>query len=260
MRTHFVSIFWMAFGAAALLPVVGVAQVPFSSTQSPGLSPFNRGGSNPPPASAPRTTINQPNYANGNTAGSYPPTAPAVTGPIDPDHKLGPRDVLSYRVAEDRDEKVYQLAVTDSGEVELPLGSLRVKATGKTTQQLASDIKGVLEREYYKPGHATVSLGLVNAAQNTSRGRVYITGEVSGHGVIDLPVDGQLTVVQAILQVGGFTLDSDLKAVFILRKGAPREGIRVNAKAVLNGESDKDVVLQPGDTIKVKKKIIGVSF
>ncbi len=263
MKTRFVSTLWMAIGAAALLPAAVVAQVPFSSTQSPGLSPFNRGGNLPPPAaSAPRTTNSQPQaYSNGNTLnqGNYP-TAPAVTGPIDPDHRLGPRDLLSYRVAEDRDDKVYQLSVTDSGEVELPLGSLRVKATGKTTQQLTSDIKGMLEREYYKPGHATVFLGLLNVANGTSKGRVYVTGEVNGKGAVDLPADGQLTVVQAILQLGGFTPDADLKRVFIVRNGAPKSGIRVNAKAVLNGENDKDVVLQPNDKIRVEKKFIGVSL
>lgn len=264
MKTRFVSTLWMAIGAVVLLPAVALAQMPFSSTQSPGLSPFNRSNNLPPPAaSAPRATGTQPQgYANnGNQTmpGNYP-AATAVTGPIDPDHRLGPRDVLSYRVAEDRDDKVYQLAVTDSGEVELPLGSLRVKASGKTTQQLASDIKGVLEREYYKPGHATVSLGLLNAAQGTSKGRVYITGEVNGRGAIDLPVDGQLTVVQAILQLGGFTIDSDLKGVYIFRKGGPAKGILVNAKAVLDGASDKDVVLQPNDTVKVKKKFVSFSM
>ncbi|MBE7159096.1 MAG: SLBB domain-containing protein, partial [Rhodospirillales bacterium] len=162
---------------------------------------------------------------------------------------------LSYRVAEDRDDKVTQLFVTDSGEVELPLGSLRVKASGKTTPQLAADIKGVLEREYYKPGHATVFLGLVSAAPNASRGKVYLTGEIASKGAIDLPADGQLTVYQAILQLGGFTQDANLKAVFIYRKGGPAKGLQIDCKAISNGDTAKDVVLQPGDTVKVKKKL-----
>ena len=255
----------MVAGAAALslLPSATTrAQVPFSSTQSPGLSPFNR-GNNLPPANtpAPRPAATNPGglMPYGGTTGGYP-MATAVTGPIDPDHRIGPRDTLSYSVVEDRDDKVYQLIVTDSGEVELPLGSLRVKASGKTTSQLTADIKGMLEREYYKPGHATVRLGLTYSAPNASKGRVFLTGELAGKGALDLPADGQLTVVQAILQLGGFTQDSDLKRVFVYHKGENKNGIRINAKAVLNGESDKDVVLQPGDTVKVEKKVFGVSF
>ena len=246
-------------GAAALMPVAASAQVPFSSTQSPGLSPFNRSASLPPPQ--PRATSNQypQGYPNGaSTSGNYPMTNAATI--IDPDHKIGPRDVLNYSVREDRDNERHQLFVTDSGEVMLGLGSLRVKASGKTTQQLESDIKRELENGFYRPGHATVSVGLETIAQGTSKGRVFITGEVASKGAIDLPVDGQLTVVQAILQLGGFTLESDLKGVYILRKGAPKNGIQVNAKAVLNGESDKDVVLQPGDTVRVKKRFLVGSF
>ena len=257
MKTRLASVFRMVIGAAALLPALASAQMPFSSTQSPGANPFNR-NSTSLPVSTPSRPATQSGYANGSTPGNYPP-ATAVTQ-IDPDHRLGPRDVLSYNVVEDRDNEPHQLAVTDSGEVLLPLGNLHIKASGKTTQQLTADIKSALEREYYKPGHATVSLNLVNQAQGTSKGKVFITGEVNSKGALDLPVDGQLTVIKAILQFGGFTQDADLKGVYIYRKGGPKDGIRVNGKAVLNGEQDKDVVLQPDDTVKVKKRFIGVSM
>ncbi len=247
----------MAVGAAALLPMTAAAQVPFSSTQSPGLGPFNRGAAASAPL--PSRSANQPPAGsyNGNTTGGMSgnvPTAMAVTGPIDPDHKIGPRDQLSYRVAEDRENEDRQLIVTDSGEVVLPIGGLRVKAAGKTTQQLTADIKGTLEREFYRPGHATVALGLLYTAPNASKGRVFITGEVATKGAIDLPADGQLTLYQAILQLGGFTPESDLKGVYLYRKGGPAKGLQVNCKAISNGETDKDLVLQPGDTVKVKKR------
>ena len=242
-----------------LLPSAANAQMPFSSTQSPGLRPFNRSSSLPASTAPARSTGNQ--YPQGTPGGMNGNVSMAgAVAPIDPDHHLGPRDVLSYTVAEDRDNEIHPLTVTDEGEVLLPLGSLRVKASGKTTRQLSADIKSALERDFYKPGHATVTLALVTQAQGTSKGRVFVTGEVNSKGAIDLPVDGQLTVVQAILQLGGFTLDADLKRVFIYRKGAPQKGIRVNAKAVLNGENDKDVALEPGDTVKVERKLIGVQF
>ncbi len=253
----------MAISAALLaLPLTTFAQVPFSSTQAPGMNPFNRGANLPQPTPAPRqqTAPANPNglMPYGGQTGAYS-MAPAATGQIDADHKLGPRDALSYRVAEDRDDKVYQLVVTDSGEVELPLGG-RVKAAGKTTQQLTADVKSKLESEYYKPGHATVFLGLTYAAPNASKGKVYFTGEVASHGAIDLPTDGQLTLYQAILQLGGFTEQANLKGVFIYRKGGPKDGIRVDCKAISNGDTTNDVVLQPGDTIKVKRKMFDFQY
>ena len=257
----------MAAGAAVLaLPLAAFAQVPFSSTQAPGMNPFNRGNNLPPPTANTPAPRQQPAAANpnglmnyGGQPGAYP-MAGMVSGPLDPDHKLGPHDTLSYRVAEDRDDKVYQLAVTDSGEVELPLGSLRVKAAGKTTQQLTADVKSTLEREYYKPGHATVFLGLLSATPNASKGKVYFEGEVAAHGAIDLPADGQLTLYQAILQIGGFTEQANLKGVFVYHKGGPKDGTRVDCKAIKNGDATKDLALQPGDRVLVKRKMFDFQY
>ncbi len=258
MKNRPAPVLWMATVTAALLPLTAVAQVPFSSTQSPGLGPFNRGAAAAAPLPSRQASSPAPLGAYNGMANGTVPAAMAVTGPIDPDHKIGPRDVLSYRVSEDRENEDHQLTVTDSGEVVLPIGGLRVKAAGKTPQQLTGDIKSALEREFYRPGHATVALGLLYTAPNASKGRVFFSGEVKG--AIDLPADGELTVVQAILQLGGFTLDADQKRVFIYRKGGSKKGIQVNGKAVLNGDSSKDVVLQPGDTVKVERKWIGVQF
>ena len=45
-----------------------------------------------------------------------------------------------------------------------------------------------------------------------------------------------------------------MKGVFIYRQGGPKKGIQVNCKDISNGATDKDVALQPGDTVKVKKR------
>jgi protein involved in polysaccharide export with SLBB domain len=136
----------------------------------------------------------------------------------------------------------------------------RVKAVGKTTSQLTAEIKGDLEREYYNVGHATVILGLDSVAPETSRGRVYMTGAVQNRGVLELPTGASLTVSQAIVQSGGGGDFSDLKHVKIIRKGGPKKGIIVNVKAVQDGQLDKDVTLEPGDTVTVPQKTFNISF
>ncbi len=232
------------------------AQVPFNSTSPP--SPFNRFNTATSPVQS--NSGQQPqgqyqtNAAPGTTFQSMSMNSGAA---IDSNHKLTRQDRLSYRVAEDRDDKVWPLVVQDSGDVEVPLIG-RVKAAGKTAAELTSDIKAKLESEYYY--HATVSLGLEQIAAH-SNGRVFITGELKGAGALDLPADGQLTVSQAILQMGGPTDDSWLSHTRIIRKGVNAKGfIQVDVESVLKGHADKDVVLQPGDTVKVMKSPFGIKF
>ena len=66
---------------------------------------------------------------------------------LDDHQKLGPGDRLTYRVIEDEDEP-RSLTVTDSGDLEVPYYGL-VHAAGKTSRQLAREIRTLLERQLY---------------------------------------------------------------------------------------------------------------
>ena len=245
---------------AVLTPGIAGAQMPFTASQLPNANPYSRAGSissqnSGLPPVAPAMAV--PGGASYNPAlGGYPVSAYS-SEPIDPDHKLNRGDRLSYRVIEDRDDKIIPLIVTDSGEVDVPLIN-RVKASGKTTGQLTSDIKSRLEQEYYY--HATVVLGLDAVAPRASRGTVYFSGAVRTPGAVELPLDSALTLSQAIQKLGGFQDFSDSSHVRVIRKGGPPKGTIVNVKAVLKGELDKDLVLQPGDQVVVPEKTFNVSF
>jgi hypothetical protein len=127
----------------------------------------------------------------------------------------------------------------------------RVRAAGKSTDQLQADIKAQLEREYYY--HATVIMGLDNIALKASRGRVYVTGAVRAEGSVELPTDEPMTVSKAITKVGGFKDFANQSAVSIQRKGGPPKGIRVDVKAIKAGKV-QDVPLQPEDMVVVPEK------
>src|SRR6267378_1175407 len=73
------------------------------------------------------------------TNGVALPEAAMPLTPLDDRQKLGPEDRVTYRVIEDQDEP-HILTVTDSGEVDVPYLGL-VRATGKTSQQLAKEVK-----------------------------------------------------------------------------------------------------------------------
>ena len=260
MKHLFAPLFLGLTGLVLLADPAG-AQAPFNSTSPP--NPFNRFNNPPSGAVQPNPGQGQPGqypgqYPGGNMPGyTMQATAMNSSGAIDPNHKLTRQDVLAYRLAEDRDDKVWPLVVQDSGDVDVPLIG-RVKAAGKTTTELSGDIRARLLSEYYK--NATVSLGLSQIARS-SNGRVFITGELKNAGALDLPADGQLTVSQAILQMGGPTIDSRLSKVKIVREGAGKKNvIEVDVAAVLKGQTDKDVVLRAGDTVDVPKKFIGLNF
>lgn len=229
------------------------AQNGFNSSPLPNASPFgglhtapraNFAPAPPPPYSPAGAAA----YGAAPAPGAYPVPSAA---PVDPNHKLGRGDRLSFRVVEDRDDKVWPLYVTDSGDVDVPLIG-RVRAAGKSTEQLQADIKGQLEREYYY--HATVIMGLDNVAPLASKGRVYVTGAVRAEGAVELPTDEPLTVSKAIARVGGFR-DFGSKVVKVQRRGGPKGGISVDVGAVNKGAIDKDIVLQPEDIIVVREKV-----
>ena len=197
-----------------------------------------------------------PGMAYGVPQNGYPVMA-LSSEPIDPDHKLSRGDRLSYRVVEDRDDKIVPLVVTDSGEVDVPLIN-RVKAAGRTTRDLTSDIKSRLEQEYYY--HATVVLGLDFVAPRTSRGTVFVNGQVVNQGPVELPLDAPLTVSQAITKAGGFREFAKDNAVRVVRKNGPEKGYVVNVKAVRHGDTTKDFVLQTGDEIDVDESKFKMSW
>jgi polysaccharide export outer membrane protein len=170
------------------------------------------------------------------------------------DHtQLGNGDRLSYRVVEERKDPV-GLTISDSGELEVPLLG-RYPAAGKTCKQLANELKPLLEKKYFYK--ATVIVGL-DTLSTRPLGKVYLMGQVHAPGVIDIPTGG-LTVSKAILTNGGLADFADRRRVKVLRKKADgsTETIVVDLKEILdNGHSEKDILVQPGDTINVPEKLI----
>ena len=258
MKPRFAAAFLAAWALFSPILPVG-AQSPYSPASPPNTSnPFAGALA---PSVAPRQPQVQaalPVTGLAAVPGGFTAATQVMTSePIDPNHKLGRGDVLSYRVAEDRDNVDTPVYVTDSGEVNVPLIG-RVKAAGKTPDQLRADIKSQLEKEYYY--HATVIMGLNNVAPRTGRGKVFVIGAVRQVGPVELPLDAPMTASQAIYQMGGPVDFSVLRKTKVYRKGGPKDGIPVNVSAVEKGELDKDVVLEPGDTIKVPTASIGLKF
>jgi protein involved in polysaccharide export with SLBB domain len=199
-----------------------------------------------------------PTIAEKTPPADLPPTTSTVLrtnsmAVLDEKKKLGPNDFVSFRVVEDRDNDSQRLRVNDNGELEVPyIGP--VPAQGKSCKQLAYDIKGALEKEYYY--HATVILALDRVSEK-SRGRIYVYGSVRGQGPQEIPADESYTASKAVIRAGGFGDFANKRKVKVTRKSG--QDLTVDLKRVIEeGHSEEDVVLQPDDQIYVPQRLINM--
>ena len=171
------------------------------------------------------------------------------------EQRLGLGDKVSYRVIEDQEEPK-SLTITDSGHLEVPyLGP--VHAIGKTTQQLATEVKALLEKDLYYRATVVIGLELVNKTRVT--GKVYVTGQVRNKGAFEMPAGETMTVGKAIVQAGGFSDFSDKKNVKLVRKSGDgkTQTFVINVVEVWEkGRLEKDMVVQPDDLIVVPARLV----
>jgi polysaccharide biosynthesis/export protein len=173
---------------------------------------------------------------------------------LDDRRKLGPGDSVTYRVIEDQDEP-RSLTVTDSGDLEVPYYGL-VRASGKTSRQLAGDVKTLLERQLYHQATVIIAVEVVNKTRVV--GKVYVTGQVRNSGGYEIPAGENLTVTRAILIAGGFSDFSDKKNVRLVRKTADgKKTFVINVQSIWEkGDLEKDQVVQPDDLIVVPARLV----
>jgi protein involved in polysaccharide export with SLBB domain len=173
-------------------------------------------------------------------------------------HLLEPHDSVSFRIAEDQvdpqepaEPKI--LTVGDSGGVQVPYIGL-VPVVGKTCQQVAEGIKQELEEKYYYK--ATVLLSLEMKAK--SQGSCYVSGQVRLTGALALSSDEALTLSQAVVRAGGFTDYADKRKVRLTRRGesGTRTQIVDLIQVIEEGKADKDIILEPGDSVFIPSKLL----
>jgi polysaccharide export outer membrane protein len=157
------------------------------------------------------------------------------------EYRLCPGDKLRVEVYKDQ-QLSQSLQVRPDGKITLPLVG-DMAAAGKTPLELRDALTTSL-KEYVTNPVVTVIVVEATAAQ------VYVIGEVANPGT--LVMQGPMTVLQALAQVGGLREFADRDDIRILRKsntGTIRT-IDFDYKRALKGEAET-MYLQPGDTIVV---------
>jgi polysaccharide export outer membrane protein len=167
---------------------------------------------------------------------------------LDDDWELQIGDRLVYQVLEEQEEELL-LAVNGNGELLVPLlGSF--PAEGKTSKDLAYEIKQQLEVDFFH--RATVLITQREVDRN--RGRVKVIGEVKRQGEQLIPADSPLTLSQAILAGGGFTLNADESKVSVVSAGQENPRVEIDLGAMLSsGDLSQDPILTSGDVVIVAR-------
>jgi len=207
----------------------------------------------------PAGSLHSAKAANDHAATAAPATnAVSVDGNVgsyvlDDKYKLSAGDKLSFQILEDRDP-ARSLLITDSGELDVPYIG-RVVAANKTCKQLAQELKGQLEKDYYYRASVVLALDVANKV----RGKVYIWGQVRNQGPIDIPSGENFTAGKAILRAGGFGDFAKKSAVKLIRadENGKKETFELDMEQILEkGKTEKDMVLQPDDFIIVPERLI----
>jgi polysaccharide export outer membrane protein len=226
-------------------------QLAFTQPNAPSSPTYS-----PPPAGVTSgIPTAQPEYAPTPMGGSSAASMLNSMDVLNDQVKLKAGDTLSYRVIEEQNPQPDVLTVSDTGEVEVPLLG-RYPAAGKTCRQLATQLKPLLEKNYFFK--ATVIIG-IDTQSIRPLGRVFITGQVKEQGAIDIPANEPLTVSHAILLDGGLADFADRRRVRLLHRNADGKTTTtvVDLKKILDqGHSELDPVVQAGDTINVPPKLI----
>ena len=159
--------------------------------------------------------------------------------PSPDDYRVGSGDKLRVEVYKDA-QLSQSVQVRPDGKITLPLiGDL--VASGKTPLELR-DIIGKQLKEYMTNPVVTVIVVEATAAV------AYITGEVNHPGVV--PLQGPLTVLQALALAGGLKDFADSKNIKVIRRnGTAVQTISFNYKDAIRG--GPALYLRPGDTVIV---------
>lgn len=165
------------------------------------------------------------------------------------EYRLGPSDVISVEVfGQCPDYCKTGITVPPTAKISYPLIRGGVFVGGKTVDEVADDVSEKL-KDYITDPKVTVTL------EKPMSNKYSVTGRVVSPGI--KVMDRKLTVMDAILESGGFTKESDGTKVLLIRFNPSGEMMKytVDLKKIAKGEVEMAHV-SPGDQIYVPSKKI----
>ena len=178
------------------------------------------------------------------SCGSTPPsgprgTLPEVASPTESRLRVGDQIQVRIETSTTQPPQAYDLSLDENGEIALPLIN-RLKAEGLTTSELAQRIQAAYVPRYY----VRCSVNVLVASRF-----FYVGGEIRSPG--RYPWTQDVTLLKAINTAGGFS-DFANRARVELTRGKDKQVFDGND---LRAHPEKDVPVQPGDSIYVPRSI-----
>jgi polysaccharide biosynthesis/export protein len=157
---------------------------------------------------------------------------------------IGAEDVLSVSVYDQPQFNISGQSVRPDGVISMPLVG-EVKATGKTPRELETEIAKILSEQYLR------TTPRVMVTINVVKSRYFlIEGGINRPGRYDLLVP--TTIIQALVNAGGFHEFANTKKINLLRDGKVFVVFNFN-DAIKGKPPEKNVFLKHGDLIAVKE-------
>ena len=154
------------------------------------------------------------------------PDAPVAAAP-DVEYRIGALDQLSiivYRVPDLSGE----LPVDATGKITMPLIG-EISAVGKTSAELAAEIKRKLGEKYINNPEVQV------VVKSASSARITVDGSVGAPGIY--PIAGPTTLLRAVAMAKGTTDDANPRRVVIFRQiNGQRQAAAFDLKSIRRGE------------------------
>lgn len=227
----------------AVLALVAFGGLSAGPVGAQGLATGARSMASPPPVTAPpvrRPTTATSSAPAAEAASPSSPGAPASPPTALSDEKtyvLGPSDVVEVSVL-GRTDYTTKTRIDENGNIQLQfLGT--VKAAGRTTEQLSTEIAQALQ----KGGYFANPVVQVNIASYASR-YVTVLGNFMSPGLV--PVDRAYRLSEIIARVGGVKDGGATYVILRPRTGAER---RILVSTLATGDLNDDPYVSPGDKI-----------
>ena len=180
------------------------------------------------------------------SAASADPVEPAV--PRSANYQLSAGDVVSIRVFREPDLDSQQRLSKD-GTINFPLLGV-VKLAGKTTNEAAAQLAGLLDKDYVHHPQVSVTITTYDKKHFT------VLGQVGAPGSYDLPEEQALDLLSAIARAGGFTRLANQRKVLVKRYIDGREDIfEIDVDKMMRDKNVGRFLIQPNDTISVRERL-----
>ena len=170
----------------------------------------------------------------------------AVRGQVSESYKVQPTDILIVEVANEPKLAAREFRVSASGDISYPfIGGVR--AANRTIEEIQTELKRLLETDYLVNAQVLVQV------KDFRKKLVSVFGQVNRPGLIEIPPERRMTVIEAITAAGGLTRLARSSGIQLIREGK-KDPMLYNMEELKN--PDRPVYVESGDVVFVPESRI----